>query len=448
MRQIVHHILVIVGFGWGPYCTSHAQQPNFVIFLSDDHGREDVGCYGNPDVKTPVMDQLAREGMRFKRAYTPVSVCAPSRSALFTGLYPYRNGCDRNHGAAFSHIRSLPHYLATAGYEVILAGKEHIRPRSAFPFLYMERHEIPEYLNQKRDGPFCLIVSLNAPHQPYFNLKGGHGRVHPKPWLPTTPETGQYMAAYYDHVALADQEIGAILYWLERYGWQENSIQLYLSDHGPAFPFAKWTLYDQGIRVPLIIKWPGVVKPGSTSDALVSMVDILPTLLDMAGIDYGCVFDGKSITPLLKQEEISIRDAVYACYTNLGVQGANDYPIRAVVTNRHKLIVNLRPDNAFALQAMDRPDERAVIDAHAVLQSWSASENAWANKRAYSYRSRPFVELYDLVEDPYELTNCAADEFGLDVVLQLYQQLTDWMKDQQDPLWNQMVSNKKNLYQP
>ncbi len=424
------------------------QRPDIVLFLSDDHGQEDAGCYGNPDVKTPVLDQLAREGMRFTRAYTPVSVCAPSRSALFTGLYPHRNGCDRNHGAVLDHIRSLPHYLANAGYEVILAGKEHIKPRSAFPFRHMERHEVPDYLNQKSDGPFCLIVSLNAPHQPYFNLKGGHGHIHPKPWMPNTPETVQYTAAYFDHVALVDQEIGAVLYWLERSGRSENTIQCYLSDHGPAFPFAKWTLYEHGIRIPLIIKWPGMVNPGSTSDALVSMVDILPTLLDMAGIDHMPTLDGKSITPVLRQEGIAVHDAVYACYANLGVQGANDYPIRAVITERYKLIVNLRSDSAFALQAMDRPDRRAIIDAHAVLQSWTASTDAWTNERAYHYRTRPVVELYDLAEDPHELTNLAMARSRRQVVLQLYQQLTDWMEGQRDPLWSQMAGIKKKLNQP
>jgi len=446
MRKIGHRIALTLGLIWALCWVSHAQQqPNLVVFLADDHGQEDAGCYGNPDVKTPVLDQLAREGMRFTRVYTPVPVCAPSRSALFTGLYPHRNGCDRNHGEVFSHIRSLPHYLSAAGYDVVLAGKEHIKPKEAFPFRYMERHEIPEYLSRKHERPFCLIVSLNAPHQPYFNLKGGYGRIQPKSWMPATHETLQYTAAYYDHVTLADQEIGAVLYWLHHYGWHGNSIQLYLSDHGPAFPYAKWTLYEQGLRIPLIVKWPGVVKPGTASDALVSMVDILPTLLDMVGVVGNTAFDGKSIVPLLKQQATAIQEAVYGCYTNLGVQGANDYPVRTIVESRYKLIVNLRPESTFALQAMDQPDERAVIDAYTVLHSWLASGDTGDRQRALDYRRRPLLELYDLANDPYELTNCADDVQRHDVVLKLYQKLTDWMHDQQDPLWNEMVTNKKQL---
>lgn len=446
MRKTCYPVALFLVFVLTISLHTYAQhKPNIVVFLSDDHGQEDAGCYGNTEVLTPVIDQLAREGMVFTRAYTPVSVCAPSRSALFTGLYPHRNGCSRNHGSVFEGIKSLPHYLAAAGYDVILAGKEHIKPKEAFPFTYMERHQIPEYLSHRKERPFCLIVSLNAPHQPFFNHKGGRGQVSPKPWLPHTPETMQYTAAYYDHVALADQEIGSVLYWLERLGLNENSIQLYLSDHGPAFPFAKWTLYEQGIRIPLIVKWPGVVQSGTKTDALVSMVDILPTLLDMAGVAPQPL-DGKSLVPVLKGQSTVQHHAVYGCYTNLGVQGANEYPIRAVVSDRYKLIVNLRSGNRFSLKAMDEPDERAVIDAKMALDSWLSSGDANAIRRAHYYRSRPPIELYDLSEDPYELVNRAHDEALNSTVTKMYQLLGEWMKSQNDPLLNEMEMSWTKLH--
>lgn len=444
--KIYHIIGALLGLMLALSSGVQAQdKPNIVIFLSDDHGQEDAGCYGNDVVKTPVIDQLARDGMMFNRAYTPVSVCAPSRSALFTGLYPHRNGCDRNHGSVHDDVRSLPHYLSAAGYEVVLAGKVHVKPAAIFPFTYMERHQIQAYLGRKHERPFCLVVSLNAPHQPYFNLKGGHGKITPKRWMPHTPETAQYTAAYYDHVALADQEIGAVLYWLERYGLSENSIQLYLSDHGPAFPFAKWTLYEQGIRIPLIVKWPGIVAPGTTSDALVSMVDILPTLLDMAGIARRDVFDGRSIVPILKQQAASVNNRVYGCYTNLGVQGANEYPIRTIVGERYKLIVNLRPANRFSLKAMDRPDHRAVIDAKMVLDSWLLSGDT-GKARAHNYRMRPHIECYDLLADPHELTNCAQDEKLHGTIAEMYRALADWMHEQNDPFWDEMRAAATDLY--
>jgi len=402
---------------------------------------EDAGCYGNPDVKTPVLDRLAEEGMRFTRAYTPVSVCAPSRSALFTGLYPHRNGCDRNHGAVLDGVKSLPAYLSAAGYEVVLAGKVHVKPKKSFPFTYKDRHGIPAYLKSAGETPFCLIVSMNAPHQPYFNMKGGYENIHAKPWLPSTPETLQYTAAYYDHVTMADNEIGAILYWLQEYDLQNNTVQIYVSDHGPAFPFSKWTLYEQGIKIPLIVKWPGVIAPGSRCDALVSIVDILPTLAEIANIKSHVETDGKSLLPVLTQKTKNMHEEVFGTYTNLGVGGGNEYPIRTIVEERFKLIVNLRWMDNMTLQRMDETDSRAIIDARAVIDSWKSGDRN-ARLRAERYKKRPHVELYDLRDDPYELNNLA-DDAGFDPVKhRLYTKLALWMKEQQDPRTVEMVRLK------
>lgn len=413
-------------------------RPNIILFLSDDHGMEDAGCYGNPDVRTPVIDQLAGEGMRFTRAYTPVSVCAPSRSALFTGLYPHRNGCHRNHSAVHTHIRSLPHYLSAVGYEVVLAGKVHVKPVEAFPFTYMERHEVPGFLGKAGSKPFCLIVSLNAPHAPYFNIKGGYGKVRPKPWMPATAETLRYTAAYYDHVAMADQEIGSVLYWLEKYRLTENAVCIYTSDHGATFPYSKWTLYEQGIRIPLIIKWPGVVQAGIQSDALVSMVDLLPTLLEMAHVTPPEGLDGKSMLPLFTGAAAGQHRAVFACYSNLGAAGANEYPIRAVISDQYKLIVNLRHQQAFTVGGMHQPDKRAVIDPLTVLASWRTNSDPAVRRREYDYRHRPYLELYDLKKDPYEQSNLALDGKSGSVLQELYHQLSVWMKNQNDPLWPEL----------
>lgn len=425
----------------GQISTGNHARPNIIIFLSDDHGVEDAGCYGNQDLKTPVIDRLAEEGMRFTRAYTPVSVCAPSRSALFTGLYPHRNGCDRNHGHIRDGVKSLPDYFSAAGYEVVLAGKVHVKPEKAFPFIYKERHDVPAYLRNAGSKPFCLIVSMNAPHQPYFNMKGGYEKIHPKPWLPSTSETLQYTAAYYDHVTMADNEIGAMLYWLHKYDFEENTVQVYLSDHGPAFPFSKWTLYDQGIRIPLIIKWPGVIEPGTRCDALVSVVDILPTLAEIANIKSDLATDGKSLLPLLTQKTEALHEEVFAAYTNLGVGGGNEYPIRTIVEERFKLIVNLRWINMVALERMDEPDSRALIDARTVIDSWKRGDSH-GRLRAEQYKRRPHLELYDLRDDPYELNNLADDATFDSVKRRLYAKLARWMMKQEDPRSVEMVSLK------
>ena len=415
--------------------------PNIVIFLSDDHGQEDAGCYGNPDLKTPVLDQMAADGMKFTRAYAPASVCAPSRSALYTGLYPHRNGGDRNHGSIHENITTLPSYLAKVGYEVVLAGKVHVKPETAFPFTYIERDDVPAFLKNVGEKPFCLIVAFNAPHQPFFNMKGGFGKVQPKAWLPVTKETLKYTAAYYDHVTMLDHELGSYLFWLQKYGKDENTVQIYTSDHGPAFPFAKWTLYEQGIRVPFIVKWPGIVPPATSSEALVSLVDVLPTLLELSGHDSVGNLDGKSMLPLWKQQQRQLHEEVYAAYTNLGVEGGNEYPIRSIIQGEKKLLVNLRHQNLLALESMEVRDDRAVIDPLAVLDSWRNSKNQATKERAKAYKQRPLFELYDLVNDPYELHNLANEGSPQNQqhLAALYRKLAEWMRTQGDHLATEMT---------
>ncbi|MGK7393278.1 MAG: sulfatase family protein [Candidatus Cyclobacteriaceae bacterium M3_2C_046] len=420
-----------------------AALPNIVIFLSDDHGAEDAGCYGNQDIKTPVIDQLAREGMQFNNAYTPSSICAPARATLFTGLYPFANGCNQNHSSVKPGINTLPDYLKPLGYQVVLAGKSHIKPVEAFDFKYLERYQVPEFLKKAGKQPFCLIIAYNAPHQPYFNHKEGHKNIMGKKWLPRTEETLRYTAAYYDHVGQLDHEIGEHLYWLEKYGFSD-AVQIYTSDHGPAFPFAKWTLYNQGIKVPLIIKWPGVVKPGAKNNDLVSFTDILPTLLEIAGAKLTPGVNGKSILKLLKGQQQQIHDFLFATYTNEGVMGADRYPIRAVFNKEYKLIVNLENKNAFKIKRMDQPDTRALIDSYQVLQSWLKSSDVKDSIRAVHHWHRPVIELYHLAEDPFEMHNLINDPAHNEIVRAYLDRLMIWMTAQKDPV---LTDLKKLLYQ-
>ncbi|MBY5959390.1 sulfatase [Membranicola marinus] len=416
-------------------------RPNVIIYLSDDHGADDAACLGNPDLQTPIIDQMAREGMIFSRAFSATSVCTPSRSVLFTGLYPHSNGCDQNHGRIRSGIRTLPAYLKPLGYQVVLAGKKHIRPENAFDFDYIGLHDIPEFLEHIGNTPFCLIIATHTPHQPYFNHKSGYRNITPKVWMPDTKETRQFTAAYYDHVDLLDRELGSYLYWVEKYGY-DHALQIYTSDHGPAFPFAKWTLYNQGIRVPFIVKWSGKVPPNSTINALISLTDLLPTLIETAGGQVPDGLDGKSLLSLFQGHRESIHDQIYATYTNQGVNGANTYPIRAIIGNTYKLIVNIRHENEFHIKRMDEPDDRAVTDSYKVIQSWIKSGKG---ERARQFLKRPAIELYQIKTDPYELNNLATNTEYRQVISKMMDDLLVWMETQGDPLTDEMKALKENL---
>jgi len=243
------------------------EKPNTVILLSDDHGILDSGCYGNKVVRTPNINELAKEGMRFTHGFTPTAMCAPSRSTLYTGLFPHRHGAHPNHSAIRRGVKTLPQYLSQLGYRVALAGKRHIKPIRSFSFKYFGLNEVGKYVANAATRPFCLVIATRDPHAPYKKLPPGKGcdpgKVNLPPYLVDTPETPQIMADYYNSVASLDEQVGKYLQMLRERGVEENTLFIYASDNGTGFPFAKWTLYDAGINIPLIARWPGRVKPES-----------------------------------------------------------------------------------------------------------------------------------------------------------------------------------------
>jgi N-sulfoglucosamine sulfohydrolase len=417
---------------------NNVNKPNIIIFLSDDHGADDMGCTGNKDVSTPVIDQLASEGMLFTHAFAPASVCVPSRSSIYTGLYPYRHGSPQQSGKINKDIKTLPHYLQDQGYRVALAGKVHVGPRESFPFEYMERNNIKDFISSTNQGPFCLIIAYHMPHEPFFNKKDGvtYQNIKPKAWMPDTPETLMMTAAYYDNVENLDYEIGTSLYWLEKVGIPDNTIQIYTSDHGAGLPFGKWSLYEKGLHVPFIIKWENFIKPGTRSDALVSLVDLLPTLLEITSTKIPDNIDGQSFFPVILGKTNKHQEYIFASYTNEGVRDGNRYNKRSIRNDRYKLIINFHDNEPFSIRITTRPDERSVICGYRTMESWrlSAHKDSFAKKRYNDFLIRPKVELYDLLEDPFELKNIADLEHYKEIQQNLLNAIKTWMMEQNDPM--------------
>ncbi len=410
--------------------------PNIIIFLSDDHGADDTGYTGNTDVSTPVINKFAEEGMIFSHAFAPASICAPSRSAIYTGMYPHKNGGHQQSCRINDGIKTLPVYLTDQGYRVALAGKIHVKPEAAFPFEYIGLNEVPSFLESIEKQPFCLIISYYTPHEPYFNKKNGvpFNRLSPKGWMPDTPETRKLIAGNYDNVENLDNEIGTSLYWIEKAGLPDNTIQIYTSDHGSGLPYCKWTLYEKGLHVPFIIKWDGVIKPGTKSDALVGLVDILPTILEIAGVSIPENLDGKSLMPLITGKAKTHHEYIYAAYTNLGVNEGNRYPIRSIRNERYKLLINFNHQEPFSIRNITRPDERSVICGYRVLQSWKeiSESDSFAGERFNKFHIRPKFELYDLNNDPFELNNIADQEGYKKIQIELIEEMRKWLIDQND----------------
>ncbi len=431
LKAIRNFIVLPLGLALGLLvgCLAEPSKPNIVLFVGDDHSVWDVGCYGNKVIKTPNLDLLASQGMRFDRAFTITAMCAPARSMLYTGLGPVRNGCYMNHGKTHAHIKSLPHYLKPLGYRVVLAGKTHIKPKSVYPFEYVAQREA--YGVIQGDEPFCLIVASNEPHTPHTGRDYPLDDMTVPPYLPDLKSAKVGISAYYTDIDKLDREIGGVMAMLKSSGIEKNTLFVYAGDHGYGL-MAKWTCYETGLRVPFIVRWPGMVKAGSSTDAMVSFVDVLPTFLEAAGAEPAKDIDGKSFIGVLSGEKKTHRDRIYGLHTNQGIIYGQDYPVRSVRDNRFKYIRNLNPDGRPTnVSTCDSKDQEKTTGLWGEWREAAKTDEKVA-KLLKRVMDRPAEELYDLEADPWELNNLAKHPDHAKTKARLRRELDQWMKQQGD----------------
>ncbi|OPZ22956.1 MAG: Choline-sulfatase [candidate division BRC1 bacterium ADurb.BinA364] len=423
-----------------------ARRPNFLVIIADDLYWRDLGCMGNPDVKTPNIDRLASESMTLRGMFTPAPTCSPTRHALYTGLFPVRSGAYPNHTMVDPPTRSIFSYLKEMGYRVALQNKSHVSPLSSFPYERLGNPDDPailaEFINRDPAQPWLACFCSNDPHGPW--TRGPKDLYDPEkiavpPFLHDNAETRKDLAAYYAEITQLDTQVGACLKTLEESGQAGDTLALFLSEQGSSFPYGgKWSLYDNGIRIAAFARWPGRIRPGSSSEALMQYVDLAPTIIEAAGgdpaaIDTGCPdangdrgFDGRSFLDVLLGESDRLREYVFAQHTTVGINGYKEpYPIRAVRDARYKLIRNLAPENTFTIGGIHKGP---------LIESWkrdAASDPALAARVEWLFR-RPAEELYDLESDPYEMTNLADDPSLAGVKARLGQALDAWMAQQGD----------------
>lgn len=400
------------------------KKPNIVIFISDDQSQVDMGAYGNKDVHTPNMDRLAAEGMKFNKAYAATSMCTPSRCNMFTGLYPYRNGSQFNHFAVKPGTKSLPHYLKALGYRVVLAGKTHITPRASFPFEYIseemgrykpiaERSDpkgetvqfIKEYFSNENEEkqPLCLVVATLWPHVPWLpNRDFDPAALHVPEFLLDTKETRAALAAYYQSISEADKLLGEVMEAVEETAEQDNTAFMFFSDQGAQLPAAKWTAYDQGLRIPFIVRWPGKIKAGSTSDALISLTDLTPTLVELAGGDPVEGLDGKSFANVFLGKKTGHHDYIFAETSVEPHYWYNYTPSRSIITKEGlHYIRNYYPGVRF-ITHIDVVEQNMYY-----FDTWveAAEENEKAQFLLNRYSYRQPEELFNLQKDRWEFNN-------------------------------------------
>lgn len=420
---------IVTAIIWACYGLSPAfaqKKPNIVIFISDDLNQQDIGCYGNPDVRTPNIDRLAADGMRFNRAYAASPICTPSRSAMFTGLYPYRNGSQMNHFTVRPGTRNLPQFLQKLGYRVVISGKTDIFPLHNFPFerigeefgryLPIENRldrkketvqMIGQHFKNRPEQPICLIVAPWVPHVPWFPNKDLDPEKLKVPnYLADTKATRKALAAYYQSIGEADKMLGEILQAIDNAGQKDSTMVMFLADQGAQFPSAKWSVYDQGLRVPLIVRWPGKITPGSVSDALVSLVDLTPTLTDLGGGKEINGLDGESFKSVLLSKKKDHHKYIFAETSMEPHFWYNYTPSRTIITDDgFHYIKNYHPGVRFVTH-IDKVEQNEFY-----FDTWIADAGTDPRTKflldRYSYH--PPEELFNLEADRDEFKNLAAN---------------------------------------
>lgn len=408
---------------------SSAPPPNILFLISDDHSLDGLGCYGNPAIHTPNLDRLAASGVRFNHSCVTSPQCSPNRSAILTGCTPHTTNTSRLHTPMPSWEWTFLDSLKQHGYHLgafrkVHQGKEFDRK---WDFQAGAAAPFSSFFDQRpQDRPFFLHVGFTDPHRPYkpgaFHPPHDRSRVLVPPFLPDTPEVREDLGMYYDFTARMDRECGELLSLLDRHNLTRNTLVLFVGDNGMAFPRAKGTLYDPGIRVPCLASFPGRIQP-AVRDELISHTDFAPTLLDLAGLPSPPKVQGRSFLPLLTGGAYTPRDAVFSERN----WHDNFDPMRSIRTARHKLIFNAAPHFPYR-PALDIADGLAWKS----LLSMAGRRPLRPEHRLLFEPNRPVLELYDLQEDPNEFHNLASSRAHRDILDDLKSRLGRWMEQTYD----------------
>jgi len=441
------------------------KRPNLLFVTSDDLGLV-LGCYGEKRIATPHLDELAASGVRFTTAWVAQASCSPSRSAMFTGLYPHSNGQYGLANTGFAlhenmRDKTLPNVLRGAGYKTGIIGKLHVEPESSFQWDYRGKPDGPsrrvkyvageaeQFIKSAGDAPFFLMVNYSDPHA-FRNAQAVGGWDFPpqidgvpeNPLPPgektlfdfqqvDTPAQRIRTAGYLNAVERLDVGIGLLMQMLERTGNAENTVVVFCGDHGPPFARGKTTTYEPGLRVPFFLRWPRVTKAGTVSDRMVSTVDIMPTLLEAAGIAAPQPLHGQS----LRQAVTGGKWREY-----LGAEfhwhGANPfYPRRTIRDSRYQLIHNLQAGQAKPSTGID--GDQAITFAREPRYEGTAIRNAFE-----TFADPPEFELYDTEKDSIEFHNLAGKREHAKTEARLKAALLTWRKQTADPFLDPAVVQK------
>jgi arylsulfatase A-like enzyme len=432
-------------------------RPNILLVLSDDHSAPHVGCYGNKDIRTPNLDRFAKEGMRFDRAYVTCPQCVPSRASIMTGRSPVAIQMTRFSAPLPAEVKVFPELLRARGYYAGVAGRTYhldgsrLPPESQKVFEKYGLRTFPKRLDYVKvsgnraqilaqyreflDGvpkgkPFVLQLCFSDPHRPLDR------NAIPKPHdprkltlpahYPDTKLVREDFARYYDEIARFDGDFGTVLDELRKRGLDGHTLVVFMGDNGASQLRGKGTLYEFGVHVPLLVRWPGQVRPGSATAELVSGEDLAPTFLEAGGVPVPRDITGRSFLGLLRGAPFTGRKYVFA---ERGAHGSGlpnhsaAFDLgRCVITKRHKLIYNALWQLPYT--PVDFANDPFWKELRQMNKDGKLSPQM---SRLYFAPARPMFELYALEADPAELKNLAGKPEAEAVERELKAVLQEWM---------------------
>ncbi len=391
-------------------------KPNFVFIIADDVSFNDIGCYGNKVVKTPNIDKLAKEGLRFINAFLTASSCSPSRCSIISGKYPHCNGAAELHTPLPPNEIPFPLLLREKGYYTAQAGKWHMGPSAHRAFdLYTDgngynngdggENNWVRFLKERpREKPFFFWLASHDAHRPWgadtFKITHDPSKVEIPPYFADTPETRQDIASYYNEIGRFDYYIGKVREELEKQGVLDNTVIIVMGDNGRPFPRCKTRVYDSGMQTPFVVFWPkGIKNKGTHTESLISSLDIAPTILALAEAQTPKEYQGKSFAPILRNPLAEIRTLVFSEHN------WHDYEAheRMIRTKEYLYLVNARPNltNCGPADSKRSPTQSALNHLRDLGKLTPAQADLFVSPRASE-------ELFDVRNDPEQLLNLAS----------------------------------------
>lgn len=430
------------------------ERPSMILFIADDVSWNDYGCYGNAAARTPSIDRLAADGIRFDNAYLTASSCSPSRCSIATGRYPHNNGAAAElHRLLPWHLQKFPSALRDAGYYTVLSGKNHMVQEDppAGEEGYAEPWElltpgraagnsgghadwVQILKNRPKDQPFFFWFASHDAHRQWDGdaewNKGKYGPMHRledmivPPFLVDNDETRQDLASYYNEVTRFDYHVGKVVEIMKEQGVLDNTLILVMADNGRPFPRAKTRVHDSGMKTALVAHWPmGIAKPGAVCKSVVSAIDLAPTFLEAAGVPIPESVQGVGLRPLFNDPSSQVRSAAFSEHN------WHDYEAygRSVRSEGFLYIINERP-----VLAWQGPADSVRSPSHQALRKKRDAGELDKAQSDVFLSPRPKEELYKIDTDPYQLSNLADDPAYADARERLSKLMQRWQEETGD----------------